>query len=73
MNARKCLPNKSWCHVSQKLLTFSHDLSMALVPQTLEGFNDLGMKAHDIEIHLNKHKNGARNNKEAYPAVSSSA
>lgn len=31
-------------------------MSIALMLQTFEAFNDLCTKAHDIEIHLNKRK-----------------
>lgn len=37
------------------LNNFWHNLSTVLT-QTLEGFNDLCIKAHDLEIHLNKWK-----------------
>lgn len=47
---------------------FRHNLSTTLMPLTFEGFNDLCTKAHDIEIHLNKHKKSAKesNGKGAY-------
>lgn len=41
-----------------KILWF--DILTALMAQTLEGFNDLCIKAHDMMIHLNKHKRDAK-------------
>lgn len=39
---------------------FRYNLSTALIPQTIEGFNNLRMKAHEIEIHFNKRKKNAK-------------
>lgn len=44
--------------VQMCLNNFRHDLSTALMPQTFEGFNDLCIKAQDVETHLNKRKKG---------------
>lgn len=44
------------------LNNFPYDLSIALMPQTFEGFNYLYTKTHDDEIHLNKRKKSAKEN-----------
>lgn len=48
----KNLPSRSsYAYVS---INFRHELSTALKAQSFEGFNDLGPKAHDMELCLNK-------------------
>lgn len=41
------------------LNNFRHGLSTTLMSQKFNGFNDLCTKAHNVEIHLNKHKKSA--------------
>lgn len=38
------------------LINFHHDLLIAVMAQTFEGFNHLCTNAYDMEIHLSKHK-----------------
>lgn len=49
--------SKNCVHVSQQLQERS---LIALMPQTFAFFNNIHAKAHDIEIHLNKHKKATK-------------
>lgn len=51
------------------LNNFKHNLSTALMPQTFEGFNDFCTKAHDIEIHLSKHRKSVKKAGESRPVA----
>lgn len=49
--------------VQQQKREWHHDLSTTPMSQTFQGFNDLCIEAHDIEIHLNNGKKGAKKKK----------
>ncbi|KAG8367735.1 hypothetical protein BUALT_Bualt16G0103800 [Buddleja alternifolia] len=51
------------------LNNLKHELSVHLMPQTFDGFNDLCTKAHDLETHMGKRRVRPRANEKVETAV----